>query len=138
MSDTSQGPGWWQASDGKWYPPEAAPGPGPTYTSAPYAGASYGFPPTPRPAQIEGLAIASFVVALVGLVMLCMYGLGVVACIAAIPLAITARGRINESNGALTGEGFATAGLIIGAIGTALGVLGLILLLGILLGANSS
>ncbi|MCU1354075.1 MAG: domain containing protein [Acidimicrobiales bacterium] len=24
MSDTSQGPGWWQASDGKWYPPEQA------------------------------------------------------------------------------------------------------------------
>lgn len=22
MSDTSQGPGWWQASDGKWYPPQ--------------------------------------------------------------------------------------------------------------------
>lgn len=22
MSDTSAGPGWWQASDGKWYPPE--------------------------------------------------------------------------------------------------------------------
>jgi len=26
MSDISQGPGWWQASDGKWYPPEQAPG----------------------------------------------------------------------------------------------------------------
>jgi uncharacterized membrane protein len=26
MSDTSQGPGWWQASDGKWYSPEQAPG----------------------------------------------------------------------------------------------------------------
>ncbi|MGI9603269.1 MAG: DUF4234 domain-containing protein [Acidimicrobiales bacterium] len=26
MSDQSQGPGWWQASDGKWYPPETAPG----------------------------------------------------------------------------------------------------------------
>jgi len=25
MSDQSQGPGWWQASDGKWYPPEQAP-----------------------------------------------------------------------------------------------------------------
>ena len=25
MSDTSQGPSWWQASDGKWYPPEQAP-----------------------------------------------------------------------------------------------------------------
>jgi len=26
VSDQSQGPGWWQASDGKWYPPEQAPG----------------------------------------------------------------------------------------------------------------
>ena len=26
MSDSSQGEGWWQASDGKWYPPEAQPG----------------------------------------------------------------------------------------------------------------
>ena len=26
MSDVSQGPGWWMASDGKWYPPESAPG----------------------------------------------------------------------------------------------------------------
>jgi uncharacterized RDD family membrane protein YckC len=29
MSDTSQGPGWWQASDGKWYPPDAATTPTP-------------------------------------------------------------------------------------------------------------
>ena len=71
MSDTSQGPGWWLASDGKWYPPElwtgppstgppaasgtaaAAPGPGPNYpsqapsyptqppASAPYAAGTY-------------------------------------------------------------------------------------------------
>ena len=27
MSDTSQGPGWWVASDGKWYSPEQAPRP---------------------------------------------------------------------------------------------------------------
>src|SRR5437773_10456955 len=26
MSAVSQGPGWWQASDGKWYPPESRPG----------------------------------------------------------------------------------------------------------------
>jgi hypothetical protein len=25
MSDASQGPGWWQASDGNWYPPEQHP-----------------------------------------------------------------------------------------------------------------
>ena len=43
MSDYSQGPGWWQASDGKWYPPEQAPGSqGPfTYTQHGY-GYSYG------------------------------------------------------------------------------------------------
>ena len=28
MSDVSQGPGWWQASDGKWYSPEQMPGTG--------------------------------------------------------------------------------------------------------------
>ncbi len=27
MSDASGGPGWWQASDGKWYSPEQAPAP---------------------------------------------------------------------------------------------------------------
>jgi hypothetical protein len=27
MSDMPQGSGWWQASDGKWYPPELRPGP---------------------------------------------------------------------------------------------------------------
>src|SRR5215218_857621 len=26
MSDTSQGPGWWLASDGRWYSPDVAPG----------------------------------------------------------------------------------------------------------------
>lgn len=29
MSDVSQGPGWWLASDGKWYSPEQSPGPVP-------------------------------------------------------------------------------------------------------------
>ncbi len=38
MSDTSQGPGWWLASDGKWYPPELWTGPpqtGPTGFGSP-------------------------------------------------------------------------------------------------------
>lgn len=48
MSDTSQGPGWWQASDGKWYPPEQAPGPqqpgqgGGGYGGTPYGGGAAG------------------------------------------------------------------------------------------------
>ncbi len=44
MSDVSQGPGWWQASDGKWYPPEQAPGGAPVGPPAGY-GAPAGGPP---------------------------------------------------------------------------------------------
>ena len=46
MSDTSQGPGWWQASDGRWYPPQSHPGQ-PTAPPAPSYGAptsNYGAP----------------------------------------------------------------------------------------------
>ena len=45
MSDTPQGPGWWQASDGRWYPPEQAPGATPA--PAPDAGAALGPAPSP-------------------------------------------------------------------------------------------
>ena len=46
MSDTSQGPGWWQASDGKWYPPEQAPGyVAPTPGAAPAGGPAPGAAP---------------------------------------------------------------------------------------------
>lgn len=36
MSDQSQGPGWWLASDGKWYPPESAPASAPPPPELPY------------------------------------------------------------------------------------------------------
>jgi uncharacterized membrane protein YccF (DUF307 family) len=36
VSYAAQGPGWWQASDGRWYPPPTAPAWGPS--GAPYAG----------------------------------------------------------------------------------------------------
>lgn len=48
MSEVSEGPGWWQASDGKWYPPEQAPQQaaptGPPPGSAPGAAPGYGAP----------------------------------------------------------------------------------------------
>jgi hypothetical protein len=53
MSDVSQGPGWWQASDEKWYPPEqhpdrqnppTPPPPGPTGTAGPAGSAGSGGP----------------------------------------------------------------------------------------------
>ena len=55
MSDTSQGPGWWQASDGKWYPPEQAPG----YT-APAPGGPAGGPPAGGGAPVPGGAAPAF------------------------------------------------------------------------------
>ena len=48
MSDAPQGPGWWQASDGKWYPPEQAPGAQPgADPGAGGPGGPYGTPATP-------------------------------------------------------------------------------------------
>jgi len=38
VSDTSGGPGWWQASDGKWYPPDQQPGGTPPPASGQPAG----------------------------------------------------------------------------------------------------
>lgn len=43
MSDYSQGPGWWEASDDKWYPPDQAPGPSPADPPA-WEAPSYGSP----------------------------------------------------------------------------------------------
>jgi hypothetical protein len=45
MSDTSQGPGWRIASDGKWYPPETAPT-APTSPTVPTAAAAPAVEPT--------------------------------------------------------------------------------------------
>ncbi|HWJ98465.1 MAG TPA: DUF4190 domain-containing protein [Acidimicrobiales bacterium] len=59
MSDAPQGPGWWQASDGKWYPPTAQPGtprppaaPGPSPYGpgpAPYGPGAAPYGPGPAP-----------------------------------------------------------------------------------------
>jgi len=42
MSDVSQGPGWWMASDGRWYPPELHPDVRAGDGMAPAAGRSEG------------------------------------------------------------------------------------------------
>ena len=68
MSDTAQGPGWWLASDGKWYPPELWTGPpnaGPagmsttqeaSASTSPGPAPVYGAPPTPQGAPSYGSA----------------------------------------------------------------------------------
>jgi hypothetical protein len=150
MSDTPQGPGWWQASDTKWYPPESfpAPSPAPDLTATPYPqpgsapygqtyeqpyqqpyGQQYGqqYAPVPTMPKTEPMAIISLVCALAGTVFAFMCGVGLIATIAAIPLGFVARRKIRDSNGMLTGDGMALAGAIIGIVAT----VGVILLWGL-------
>jgi len=80
VSDTAQGAGWWQASDGRWYPPEqhpdaraALPPPG----AAPMGPPAFGTP-VPGAAGVQpprsGLSTAQKV--LIGVVVVVVLGLG--------------------------------------------------------------
>jgi|SRR5271166_3378633 len=104
MSTTQQGPGWWQAPDGRWYPPQQAiyQGP-PPFGSTPYPQNAY------QPRSTSGLAIVSFVLSLVWLA-----GLG---SLLAVIFGIVAHSDINRSKGAKSGGGLATAGIVIGIVG---------------------
>ena len=60
MSDTAQGPGWWLASDGKWYPPELWTGPPTTRPPSaappgPVRMPAYGTQPNPSAAPNPGV-----------------------------------------------------------------------------------
>ena len=83
MSDVSQGPGWWQASDGKWYPPQQAPtaAPPPPPQPPPQPLPTYGAPPqpqwTPPPAKKGGNKGCLIALAVVGVLLV----LGIVATV---------------------------------------------------------
>jgi hypothetical protein len=135
MSDTSQGPGWWLASDGKWYPPElwtgpplsgpavpqGAPGAYPGQAGAPPASAggpySGQIPPQgylpytqyggPAIKRNNGLAVASLVCACAGFLFIVPGVLGVI-------FGFIARSQIRQSRGTQGGDGLALAGIIVG------------------------
>ncbi len=119
MSDQSQGPGWWMASDGKWYPPASNPAPPPPgQFAAPF-----------QPAYVQrstnGMAIASMVL-----------GIGVfwvITSILALVFGYTARKQIAESQGTQQGGGMATAGIVLGWTG--LGIMAVVVAITILGGA---
>ncbi len=76
MSDAPQGPGWWQASDGRWYPPQAPAGVTPPpvmYQPAPKTG-------------MNGCLIA----------LLVFLGIGAVVTVAVIVLAAVAVDNVDE------------------------------------------
>ena len=93
------------------YPQQPAGYPGP------YGGAPVYAPPAPMAPSTNGLAIASLVCAILTI------------SIVAIILGHIARSQIRNSNGMQTGDGLALAGLIIGYIELAFGVLFVVLII---------
>jgi hypothetical protein len=141
MSDTQQGPGWWQASDGKWYPlethpsrqappPMQPPGQLPTYghqiptpgSSVPPAGAPgwgnpyspYGFAPTagPFPAPRQTNGLAiASLSCSVAGIIPFLFG---VSCVVGIILGFVSLGQIKRTGGVQQGRGLAIAGIAVG------------------------
>jgi hypothetical protein len=98
-------PGWWLASDGNWYPPPN-----------PYAaGAAYAYPSS---APVNGLAITSLVLGI-----LWLFWIG---SLLAIIFGFVANSQIDQSGGRQSGKGLAIAGIVLGFVGAALLVVGVI------------
>lgn len=121
MSDTSQGPGWWLASDGGWCPPSDPSGqvlapPNPAFANPQYSGYYQGPPIRPT----KALAIASLILSI-----LWFFGLGSVL---AVIFGLAALSKIKASRGAQDGRGLAFAGLVIGICGL-IGTVGFFLIL---------
>ncbi|MHB8467984.1 MAG: DUF4352 domain-containing protein, partial [Acidimicrobiales bacterium] len=110
MSDASPGPGWWQASDGKWYPPQTAPSvPPPSGYFQPAPGGS--FQPAPGGSFQPGPAIVpkkghGCLYAILGAV-----GIVAVIVIIVIVAAVSATKKLSENvvNGNLGGPAPAAA-----------------------------
>ena len=89
MSEQPQGEGWWQATDGKWYPPQ---------------------PPAP---STNTMAVASLVCGLVGLAMF-NFVPGAVVSILAVVFGHVALCQIGQARTPQRGRGMAVAGLALG------------------------
>lgn len=98
-------------------PPQQPPGVPPVPPVPPVAPPGYygGYAP---PAPTDGMAIASLVTGIVGLTMICAYGLGLVPAIIAIVLGRKSMKKIDASGGQIGGRGLAQAGFIMGIIST--------------------
>ncbi|GAA0980777.1 hypothetical protein GCM10009562_28880 [Nocardioides aquaticus] len=96
------GPGWWQASDGHYYPPQQSPGLPPPPGAYPYL-------PQMHVRATNGLAIASMVLGI-----LWLYWVG---SILALVFGYVARAQIKRSHGQQVGGGMAVAGIVLGWIG---------------------
>ncbi len=115
MSDTQQGPDWWLASDGKWYPPTSTPASTPALPPPPNSGVpSAPYLPYQQFAapQTSGKATAILVLGIVSLVLMCAYGLGLIPAIVALAMAPGAKREIAASGGRIQGDGQVKAGVV--------------------------
>jgi hypothetical protein len=129
MSDVSQGPGWWQATDGKWYPP--TPPQPPTYQQP--TPPVYGTPGPVNYAPVgpknDGMSIAALVCGISGLATLVLCGIGIVPAILGVIFGLIGKKKVEESGGALQGRGMALAGAICGAVAIGLFLIWLVLVI---------
>ena len=87
-----------------------------------YGGPGYGGPPAGGPPQNSSKAVAALVVGILSPILgLCCAIIGLVGIVAVV-LGRNAQKEILASNGRLTGEGMAKAGVILGYIGISLGL----------------
>jgi hypothetical protein len=100
VSTYPQGPDWWQASDGLYYPPQQP--------QQPYGTQGYPYPYPPPAPKTSGSAIAALILAIASFVVC-----PVIAAIIALVLAATAKREIRESGGWITGEGVVTAAKVV-------------------------
>jgi Domain of unknown function (DUF4190) len=112
MSDISEGPGWWQASDGRWYGPEQHPSYAPPPPPGPVPG-YYTLNPGAVPQRTNGMAIAAMVLGIVW-----FWWIG---SILALIFGYVALRQIKERNE--SGRGMAVAGIVLGCVGIGVGVI---------------
>jgi len=119
MSDVMQGPGWWQATDGRWYPPELRPGFAPPppqgYPQMPLG--IYPQPTYPVPVTSNTMATTGGVVGISGAVLSLIPILGIlIGLVSGILAIIFSSIGLNRSSQFPAGKGMAITGLVLGIL----------------------
>lgn len=131
MSEQAQGPGWWIASDGRWYPPEQHPNyrPPPPPPPAPPALQGDRYPPPASAArgQPNALAIVALVAGIggvaIGLGPAINWSIALAGGACAVVLGLMARKR-SKQDPSVGGRGLAVAGFWLGILALILAIAG--------------
>lgn len=123
-------PPYWQPQYGQ--PPYGQP----QYGQPPYGQLPYAYPYLPQ--QQEGRATTAMVLGIVGLVLACLYGFGLLLSPVALFLGRSSVKRIDASQGQLGGRGQAQAGFVMGLIGTVFLVLLIVLVVVVIVWFNNA